>query len=361
MSTLLLYTGLLGRWRLWRYGIDGLSDADKRRLHAISERSTEIDVFISHSWNTNGLLKILHLQLRWCWLGAVTCASVGAAVLGLLQYYSMLPQASLDWSFSLFSRGDFDAGRPDSAQHATVWLPMYRFVTPLILAVAGLLLQPMLPKRWQRDLVFFLDAVSICQHDEQEKRRGIQSLEMVLVNSKSMQVLWSDDYLTRLWCVFELAIFLKQGRPGCLSVTPVLIEARMLAVAGCVLLGSAVDVFAGMALHMDPLVSFVVSALARLPLLISFSKLRQSIHAVKKQLAELPTFDVRTTYCKLDSDREFVESRIIAWYGSLDIFNSYVRAHFQHSLAQRIGLPYMLTLLSIAVPLLFSCTLGRQL
>lgn len=107
--------------------------------------------------------------------------------------------------------------------------------------------------------------------------------------------------------------------------------------------------------------SFVVSALARLPLLIAFLKLRQSIHAVRKQLAGLPTFDVRTTCCKLDSDREFVEGRITAWYGSIDNFNGYVRERFQHSLAQSVRLPYISTLLSIAVPLLFSCRLRHWL
>ena len=49
----------------------------------------------------------------------------------------------------------------------------------------------------------------ISQDDEAMKRNGTLSLGWFLRNSTNMVVLWDESYFTRLWCVFEMAAFLK--------------------------------------------------------------------------------------------------------------------------------------------------------
>ncbi|CAE7739865.1 unnamed protein product [Symbiodinium pilosum] len=55
----------------------------------------------------------------------------------------------------------------------------------------------------------FLDILCIAQHDEKLKKKGIMGLGAFLVNSKSLVVLWTPRYFSRLWCTFEIATFMK--------------------------------------------------------------------------------------------------------------------------------------------------------
>jgi hypothetical protein len=66
-QVLLLHTGPIGFWSLWRLGIDCISDKEKQRLFSLSRPATAgIRVFLSHTWSTGGLCKAMHLHLRWC-------------------------------------------------------------------------------------------------------------------------------------------------------------------------------------------------------------------------------------------------------------------------------------------------------
>merc|ERR1719356_1182884 len=60
----------------------------------------------------------------------------------------------------------------------------------------------------------FLDQVCINQVDEEKMKKGIYSLAGFLKHSQSMLVLWSPEYFSRLWCVFELAAYLKMNSTG---------------------------------------------------------------------------------------------------------------------------------------------------
>ncbi|KAF4657706.1 hypothetical protein FOZ61_006115 [Perkinsus olseni] len=55
----------------------------------------------------------------------------------------------------------------------------------------------------------FLDKCCIPQKDPIAKSYGISRLADYLHASDTLLILWSPDYLDRLWCVYELAVFLQ--------------------------------------------------------------------------------------------------------------------------------------------------------
>ncbi|KAF4681598.1 hypothetical protein FOZ60_011918 [Perkinsus olseni] len=55
----------------------------------------------------------------------------------------------------------------------------------------------------------FLDICCIPQKDPVAKLYGISKLAEYLRVSDKLLILWSPDYLDRLWCVYELAVFLR--------------------------------------------------------------------------------------------------------------------------------------------------------
>ena len=54
----------------------------------------------------------------------------------------------------------------------------------------------------------FLDKCCINQTDEAKKLAGIKGIAAFLHNSERMIVLFSKDYFSRLWCSYEIAVFL---------------------------------------------------------------------------------------------------------------------------------------------------------
>jgi hypothetical protein len=63
----------------------------------------------------------------------------------------------------------------------------------------------------------WLDRFCIHQGDSELKKLGLARFEKVLQRSHNMWILLSDDYLTRIWCAYELATF--TGTHGAEGVT----------------------------------------------------------------------------------------------------------------------------------------------
>ncbi|KAF4754343.1 hypothetical protein FOZ62_025848, partial [Perkinsus olseni] len=70
----------------------------------------------------------------------------------------------------------------------------------------GLLVNPLFK---HRNTMVFLDICCIPQKDPVAKLYGISKLAEYLRASDKLLILWSPDYLDRLWCVYELAVFLR--------------------------------------------------------------------------------------------------------------------------------------------------------
>eukprot|EP00435_Cladocopium_sp_Y103_P073434 s40_g43.t1 len=57
-----------------------------------------------------------------------------------------------------------------------------------------------------------LDRLCIAQHDVALKEQGIRGLGSFLQKSQNLTILWSGRYFSRLWCLYELASYLKNER-----------------------------------------------------------------------------------------------------------------------------------------------------
>ena len=77
---------------------------------------------------------------------------------------------------------------------------------------------------WKSRKEVFLDRICISQTDGGLKTEAICSLAGILNKSESMLVLWDASFAERLWCVFEIAAFLKskEHRDRPLVVCPTL-------------------------------------------------------------------------------------------------------------------------------------------
>ena len=67
---------------------------------------------------------------------------------------------------------------------------------------------------WRPQQLVFLDRICISENDNDLKAASIFSLAGILKKSDRMLVLWDPTWSERLWCVFELAAFLKSKEPG---------------------------------------------------------------------------------------------------------------------------------------------------
>eukprot|EP00931_Biecheleriopsis_adriatica_P058589 TRINITY_DN34915_c0_g1_i1.p1 TRINITY_DN34915_c0_g1~~TRINITY_DN34915_c0_g1_i1.p1 ORF type:complete len:495 (-),score=61.61 TRINITY_DN34915_c0_g1_i1:75-1559(-) len=344
MSRLLLHTGLITQWRLWRTGIDGLPLHMKEKLFNLSSPTERLDIFLSHSWETPGWLKILHLQLRWGCLSSVLMVCLVHLIIFLLACYGFLPRGNPDW----LAGWTFTNGESIIVQHT----PWCTFTGPIV-ALLALLGSPM-TLRCRTDPTCFFDAVSICQHDDTLKRSGISNLEAVLANTGQLHVMWSEAYLTRLWCVMELAAFLSRGTS--LVVAPIAMELVIFQLILTAWFSTAAYFVLDSLVGLDN-AAFPGAArmLATVPMFFAFHELRRTVQGVRKQLDQLRTFDVEMTECKIQADRDYVMDRIIAWHGSLDSLNTYVQTAFRERLQaslQVFKLPYCAAFVSTSLVLI---------
>jgi len=173
--------------------------------------------------------------------------------------------------------------------------------------------------------------VSIHQVDQELMERGIYGLGGFLRVSRELRVLWSAPYLSRLWCVFELAAYGKANPDGRMVLAPLFIEAGVL----LSLLGTyfAAFLFAvGFVLDWQFELRFVGYVIALAPIYVLMHLFRRTNMAKLKLLSDLQTFDVARADCRTDFDREFIHRAITEWYGSKEKFTQYVRGPLRDEL-----------------------------
>ena len=146
----------------------------------------EYSAFISYRWLMGRFMLFTSMLVHFNHLAAVVI-SFGVTVLiefiaGLVKYYvgtSILPQDGSQWYFSV---------------------PCRVFFFVLSLAVYG---QVFSRKK------LFLDRNCINQVDSELNAASLRCLPHVLSRCKSLLCLVDADYFKRLWCMFELAVYMK--------------------------------------------------------------------------------------------------------------------------------------------------------
>jgi len=305
--------------RPWRTGPGSLSARDKGRLWALSEPVQEIDCFLSHAWQAPGWAKYIQLAIR---SGCAKSTSRACAMLALLVFCLALlavPSTNsyedtiLDWSGTM---------------HTGMWCTL--LVPPAALAL--LFSVPAFPSACARDPVVFLDVACICQTDDGLRAAGIRALGGFLRHSRELHIMWSPEYFSRLWCVYELAAFLRLHGGGHVRFRPVFMEVALLVYFVFHWLASMLVMaclFMGMEHHTWPLVALGAGNALLLHCVHLLRRWMRDMRALSQQLAE---FDVRHAECREADDHARILLSIQKWYGSEDSFNEQVRGKVRSEL-----------------------------
>lgn len=203
--------------------------------YELSRDVQEIDVFISHSWRAPWRFKILSIQwyLNQRLAVAISFAAVATGAIATL----LLPWESVPhWHFTAIDGDQWEYG-------LTMYLGVIGFFAGLITGYRYIN-TPDVDKR-----CFFLDKCCIHQTDVVKQHDGIAGLGRLVLHSKRLAIFWDHTYFTRLWCVYELAIFLGSGNHTGIDVdfAPLFVPRAVLTIFFQGLLSYlALDVFSGL-------------------------------------------------------------------------------------------------------------------
>ncbi|KAF4693322.1 hypothetical protein FOZ60_011302 [Perkinsus olseni] len=176
--------------RSYLRSIESPEDASVTSIPAVS-----IDFFLSHSWSANGFWKQVALFLCCSTTSTYIIALIPSSLLAArLLYASFQNRTGLGWTV-----------QPNPAWTANGF-DLTVFTFGFVSFLLGLIIIPLFK---HRNTIVFLDKCCIPQNDPIAKAYGISRLADYLRVSNKLLILWSPDYLERLWCVYELAVFLR--------------------------------------------------------------------------------------------------------------------------------------------------------
>ncbi|CAE8735749.1 unnamed protein product [Polarella glacialis] len=178
-------------------------NAGEKDHDALSFPTRKYDVFISHTWRTGRMAKYAALLYYTSLLPAL-CAGLAAGILAfVLQVNGMLP------AFGIMQRRE--TAEIYEPLHGSLWCTVMGGCTCFATLVMWARLLDLAESTRGTRVSYFFDRLCINQSDVELKQAGIDSIGAYLRNSDSMLVLWAPEYFTRLWCVFELAVFLEKS------------------------------------------------------------------------------------------------------------------------------------------------------
>eukprot|EP00913_Durusdinium_trenchii_P012719 g11945.t1 len=181
------------------------SRVNPKVAYSWSHETKDIQQFWSHSWRRSGWSKIFMLAVMHNGFPALCCGTLTAISVSIL--------------FHVFSEPvneEIGDSLRDSWEQYTAALSVGR-VAGLISNFSAMLVGALCLAYWRCQKTVFLDMVCIHQKDSALKMAGLVSMGAFLSlgptsaskESNSMLVCWDATYNHRLWCLFELAAFLK--------------------------------------------------------------------------------------------------------------------------------------------------------
>ena len=343
---------------------DRLDREDRERLYERSRPVCAIDSFISRAWRSEGWSKWMALALHEVGLAPLVVGIVVSLLMGHLQRSVELPGNI---------RTRWTAESP-SVLIASPW----EYVAGLIAATASVFV-------WlaaQRQRSYFVDAACIHQTNRALKTQGIRHLAGFVAMSSQLVVLWDEHYFSRLWCVYELAMYraIHPNRPVTFLPLRSAVFVIVATAAGAVglfvillvvmllyhgdLTGSMHNPSGEIVVMGDDFWKSTMPMLAAL-LFVLFFLIYVGITLFGASMAlqrialqqHLESFDVRVAGCYSATDRDEICSAIGAIYvrrgtDGLDAFNHMVRTQLKEQVLQRVSGSTTLysNLLSLSLP-----------
>lgn len=287
-----------------------------RTDYSHSRAVKEIGKFISHSWQASAGSKYWTLLIFYNGAAAVVLGTLVATAAMIFYKFDFLP----GWMRE----------SPDR--------PEPRYLGPWCLTLGTLTLLLVLLLRRPQDQVFF-DRLCINQYDAREKTLGIMSLGACLKHSKKLMILWDETLCQRLWCVFELAAFLKTHENGDLLIQPFDLThflcwrflVNTLVYGG----GLVVPYSKNLNENVATVLMFVLGTCAQGWLMATIlRRFSQGVETMQKQLASFTVAGAQCYCCfvnhrtpdgDIPCDRQVLQKCIRHWFGSVEEFEKVVQ------------------------------------
>lgn len=306
---------------------------DANELYSMSFQVDFIDEFWSHSWHSIVFLKVWLLLMLKNGRAACVGGTLVATLVAYLSYADVLP----GWYKEPRLQGPGYSGE----FRFSPWANLSGCATALLLLLF-----------WQSSSKVFVDRTCIHQGDGRLKAEGIINLGALLKKSRTLVVVWDPSYLSRLWCVFELAAFLHGHRddPSSLLKKHLVIKPSVL-VPLTFLVGAnaALTLLFEITLPDTDAVAFMRIFLgvgSQVPLIYIIQRLWQKVMDAERQFRTFSLQKVRCYCCSVNHldksgnsipcDKEIIEDCIVEWYGSVEDFEVGVRTHVHDAFIEQV-------------------------
>jgi len=307
--------------RLWLTCPAKLDEKSRAALWNRSRPVKQFDVFLSHAWKTAGRWKLLSLLLQSCSHKVLFAWVLGVGAAAALSLLGVLPSP---WTFQTRVEG------LDVSIRFGPWILLASFLATLL----GLPSAPYLPSTRRESDVCFVDVASIHQSDTDLMERGIYGIGGFLSISSELRVLWSAPYLSRLWCVFELAAFRTANPSGKITLSPLFVELIVVLIL-LMQYSHSIFMWAHWAWRGDDEYRHLSHMIGVLPCFFMMHLLRKA-HLLKHELfSKLENFDISEAECSSDFDKSFIRAAIVRWYGSEEAFTEFVRGPLRKDLLNK--------------------------
>ena len=190
----------------------------------------------------------------------------------------------------------------------------------------------------------FLDRCCIEQNDSDKKLAGVRQIPAVLANAERLVVLLSEDYFERLWCCYEMAVFVSSGRNNCVDMVPLRSVFIVLVMTAFDLVSAVLfrSYFRSALAADDNLVFLVVSGVfgaISAGLTFGFAYLWQAdLTRVRKQLTG---FTLDSVKCSDEADRRALTLDIAERFNGVENFEIFVRTQVLSEIASRPRVKYL--------------------
>ncbi|KAF4693324.1 hypothetical protein FOZ60_011304 [Perkinsus olseni] len=169
----------------------------------------------------------------------------------------------------------------------------------------------------------FLDKCCIPQNDPIAKSYGISRLADYLRVSNKLLILWSPDYLERLWCVYELAVFLRFHK----KEDVILVNLNHLELCMSLMIVQSFSIVTLLLIEpWKPDLVYIVCGMAMIASVLVDRGALSCSEEWRKFRSEVKRFSVRRAKCSSSEDYDTLKQLITDMYGSEESFATVVRS-----------------------------------
>ena len=170
---------------------------------------------------------------------------------------------------------------------------------------------------------FWIDQVCVHPSDPEVKARTLEAIPAFVAQSKQMLVIWDDTYWQRLWCNYEVAVYVKASSARPIRFVPVWMPLWVLSSFTFFTLMCFLSVGGTQSyqLDLDSTLSFMVSYMmndvpvdvvsAGICALPCFWLGVRKVQKHELMLNQMKHFDIRSTECTVESDRIVIQQQIV--------------------------------------------------